>query len=118
MSRPATREPPAATAEPVPSLAGRAAEDLRLIRRSMDRSSLFTAVPGRGGMLMGVVGLAGAAVASRQRDASAWLEAWLATAAVGVVVGSWAFVLASRAAGQPLLGPTGRRFGLAFLPAL
>jgi hypothetical protein len=117
MSRETTREPP--PSEPaVPSLAGRAAEDLRLIRRSMDRSSLFTAVPGRGGMLMGVVGLLGAALASRQADSAAWLDAWLLTAGVGILVGAWALLRSSRAAAQPLLGPTGRRFGLAMLPAL
>jgi hypothetical protein len=117
MTREATREPP--PSEPaVPSLAGRAAEDLRLIRRSMDRSSLFTAVPGRGGMLMGVVGLLGSVFASRQQDSGTWLDAWLLTAGVGILVGAWALLRSSRAAAQPLLGPTGRRFGLAMLPAL
>lgn len=117
MSRDATRESPAAS-ETLPSLAGRAAEDLRLIRRSMDRSSLFTAVPGRGGMLMGGIGLAGAALASRQAGTEAWLRTWLGTAALAFVVGAWACVRSAWAAGQPLLGPTGRRFGLALLPAL
>ena len=117
MSRNATRERPAAS-EPMPSLAGRAAEDLRHIRRSMDRSSLFTAVPGHGGMLMGGIGLAGAALASRQPTPGAWLKVWLGTAAIAFVVGGWSCLRSSRAAGQPLLGTTGRRFGLALLPAL
>lgn len=117
MTRPTTSEPAAAT-ETMPSLAGRAAEDLRHIRRSMDRSSLFTAVPGHGGMLMGGVGLLGAALATRQPSSADWLRVWLATAAIAVVIGAWACVRSSRAAGQPLLGGSGRRFGLALLPAL
>src|SRR6188474_2821639 len=96
-TRPA--DPPAPA--PVPSLSGRAAEDLRAIRSSMDRASLFTAVPGRGGMLLG------AAVASRQLESGAWLRAWILTAAVGVVVGIAAIARSARAEGQPLLGPTG-----------
>src|SRR5262245_23896434 len=100
------------------SLPGRAADDLRTIRASMERASLFTAVPGRGGMALGVVGLCGAAVASRQADAGAWLTAWLATAAVGLVTGFTLFWASARAEGQPLLGPTGRRFLLALAPSL
>jgi len=107
----------AAPAE-APSLPQRAADDLRAIRSSMDRASLFTAVPGHGGMAMGLVGLAGAAVAAGQGDSGSWLLAWLATATVGLVVGACTFERSARAQGQSLLRPTGRRFLLALLPAL
>jgi hypothetical protein len=112
---PASR--PAARTE-APSLPARAAEDLRAIRSSMDRASLFTAVPGRGGMAMGLVALAGAVVASQQPDSGAWLATWVATAAVGLAVGGYAFASSARAAGQSLFGPVGRRFVLALVPAL
>jgi hypothetical protein len=110
--------PPAEAPPAGPSLPARAADDLRAIRTSMERASLFTAVPGRGGMLMGVVGLLGAALASRQADSGSWLAVWLATAAAGVITGACTFAWSGRAAGQDLLGPAGRRFLLALLPPL
>ena len=51
------------------ALHGRAAADLRFIRETMERSAAFTAVPGKGGVVMGVIGCAGAAVASSQTTA-------------------------------------------------
>jgi len=115
-TRPAA--PPVDAPAAGPSLPARAAEDLRAIRSSMERASLFTAVPGRGGMALGLVGLTGAALASRQAESGAWLAVWLGTAAIGVVVGLCAFTLTARATGQSLLSPTGRRFLLALLPPL
>ena len=115
-TRPAA--PPVDAPAAGPSLPARAADDLRAIRSSMERASLFTAVPGHGGMLMGLVGLTGAVLASRQADSGAWLRVWLSTAAIGVVVGLCAFAHTARATGQSLLSPTGRRFLLALLPPL
>jgi hypothetical protein len=94
------------------SLHGRAAEDLRFIRHAMERSSTFTAVPGLGGMLMGVTGLAGAAVAARQPTADRWLATWLVAAAVAFVVGAIMMRRKAERGGVPLAGVTGRRFAL------
>lgn len=54
--------------EPGLAVHDRAFDNLRYIRRAMERSGSFTAVPGRGGIGMGLVGLFAAWIASRQPD--------------------------------------------------
>src|SRR5437016_2789791 len=51
----------------------RAADHLRYIRETMARAAEFTAVPGWGGVAMGITAMAAAYLASRQASASAWL---------------------------------------------
>lgn len=60
-------------------------ENLRFIRETMERSAVFTAVPGWGAVGVGCVGLAAAALASRQETPEGWLAVWLAAAALAVV---------------------------------
>ena len=67
--------------EPEP-LAGRAADNIRFIRQAMERSSTFTAVPGVGGLVMGMVGLAAAGASAGQPLADRWLLTWLLAAVV------------------------------------
>jgi hypothetical protein len=62
--------------EPV-NLSDRAIENLRFIRETMERSTHFTAVPGYGGMLMGVTALAAAYIASTQASARDRMVVWL-----------------------------------------
>ena len=62
------------------SLATRASEDLRLIRQTMERAASFTALPGWGGVLMGVVALGAAPLAQAATTRQAWLGIWLGAA--------------------------------------
>jgi hypothetical protein len=101
--------------EPI-ALHDRAMEDLRYIRETMERAGAFTAVPGVGGVAMGVVGLATAAVASAQASPAAWLRTWLAGAAVASVLALWAMARKAARVGAPLLDGPGRKFALSFLP--
>jgi hypothetical protein len=101
--------------EPI-ALHDRAISDLRYIRRTMERAGAFTAVPGVGGMIMGVLGLGAAAVAATQPAPGRWLAVWLATAALATGVAALAMVLKARRAGMPLLDGPGRKFALSFLP--
>ena len=55
----------AARAEPV-SLHTHAMDNLRFIRETMERAGSFTAVPGWGGVAMGVSALGAAAIAARK----------------------------------------------------
>ncbi len=93
-------------------LAGRAADNLRYIRQAMERSSTFTSIPGLGGVGMGVVALAAAAVASRQPTGDAWLLTWLAAALAAAVVGFVTMAAKARRAGAALTGASARRFAL------
>lgn len=94
------------------SIARRAADDLRFIRSAMERSSTFTAVPGAGGVAMGVVGITAALVASSQAGQERWLATWLIAAIVAFVIGAWSIARKAARAGVPLTGRTGRRFAL------
>jgi hypothetical protein len=95
-----------------------AQENLRFIRETMERASSFTAVPGWGGIALGITALGAAAVASSQKTSGPWLITWLAEAGVATGVAGWTALGKARAAGVPLLAGPGRKFVLSFLPAI
>ena len=94
------------------SVSSQAADNLTFIRSAMERSSTFTAVPGVGGVVAGVIGLIAAIVAARQPTADRWLGTWLVAASIAVIVELVAMGLKARRAGMTLTGTTARRFGL------
>jgi hypothetical protein len=94
----------------VVSVAGHAEESLQFIRRAMERSATFTAVPGLGGVGMGAVGLAAAILAASQPSAERWLSVWLLAAAVAVAIGAISMWRKAARSGAPLTGAVGRRF--------
>lgn len=96
----------------------RAESDLAFVRAAMERSSLFSAVPGVGGALMGLTALGAAAVAAMQTSRERWLAVWLVEAVVAVAIGAVSIVTKARRRGVPLdVGPA-RRFALGLLPPL
>jgi hypothetical protein len=103
---------------PLPELHERAAESLEFIRDTMARSASFTAVPGRGGIVMGVIGVAAAVAASRASSEWMWLGIWLAAALVAAPIALVAMHLKARAYGITLWAGSGRRFMQGFMPAL
>ena len=100
------------------SLNERAIESLEFIRTTMARSAPFTAVPGRGGMIMGAVGCVAAAIAARQPDDRAWLATWIGAAVVAAPIGFIAMHRKARRHGLSLWAANGRRFAQGFVPAL
>ena len=94
------------------SIHDRAQDDLRFIRRAMERSGTFTAVPGLGGAGMGAVGVVAAAIGALQPTAERWLATWLAAAAVAFVIGLVSMLRKAARGGVPLTGAVGRRFAL------
>lgn len=111
-------EPPSAasdTSEPV-ALGDRAMDDVRFIRRTMERGPAFTAVPGWGGVAMGATGLLAAIVAAGRSTTEGWLATWLGAAVLAVAIGAWSMQRKARGAGVPLLRGSGRKFMLGFLP--
>ena len=104
--------------DPPAALHAHAAESLLYIRSTMERAAGFSAVPGWGGVALGTTALATAALAHPLRLTQWWLAIWLADAAVAAIIGLAAIVLKARRSGAPLTGPAGRKFALAFVPAL
>jgi hypothetical protein len=95
-----------------------ALEHLRFIRDAMARASEFTAVPGWGGVLMGVSALVAAAV-SGPAGGRGWTAVWLADAFVAVAIALAAIVIKLRRGGVPLSTTAPAvRFALAFLPPI
>jgi len=82
------------------------------IRSAMERSSTFTAIPGIGGVVVGLIGLVAAGVSARQTTADGWLGTWLAAAALAVIVELVAMARKANRAGLTLTGPQSRRFAL------
>ena len=93
-------------------------DNLRFIRETMERSASFTHVSGLGGIVMGVVALAAAALASRAGSPAAWLSIWLGAAGISFAVAALMMARKSRAEGVPLLSGPGRRFAWSMTPAL
>jgi hypothetical protein len=100
------------------SLDAHAQDNLRYIRQTMERAGAFTAVPGWGGIAVGLTALAAAAVAWRQTSPVAWLITWAAEAVLAAMIGAWSTIWKAKAAGLSLLSAPGRRFALSFAPPL
>ena len=104
--------------EEPPALHARAMDNLRFIRETMERASSFTAVPGRGGVIMGATALCAAIVAAGQSSIKGWLTTWLTEALLAFLIGGWAMDRKARAVETPLLSGPGRKFALSFSPPM
>lgn len=103
--------------EPIP-IDARAADHLRYIRETMERASEFTAVPGWGGVAMGVTALVAAFLASRQATPGAWLVVWLGEAFIAVAIAASAAATKAHRAKTTLLSGPGRKFLFSFFPPI
>lgn len=103
--------------EPIP-IDARAADHLRYIRETMERAAEFTAVPGWGGVTMGMTALAAAVLAARQSSPRAWTAVWLAEAFVAVAIAGPAAATKARRANSSLFSGPGRKFVLSFAPPI
>lgn len=104
--------------EKPPALHDRAMDNLRFIREAMERASEFTAVPGWGGVLMGLTALAATVVASEQPTKNLWLGTWMVEALLALILGGWAMDRKARRAEEPLLSGPGRKFALSYSPPI
>ncbi|HUC54334.1 MAG TPA: hypothetical protein VMR90_09825 [Candidatus Cybelea sp.] len=103
--------------EPIP-IDARAADHLRYIRETMESAAEFTAVPGWGGVAMGVTALVAAWAASRQATPRAWLAVWLMEAFVAVAIAAPAAATKAHRANSALFSGPGRKFVLSFAPPI
>jgi hypothetical protein len=103
--------------EPIP-IDVRAADHLRYIRETMESAAEFTAVPGWGGVTMGMTALAAAFLAARQATPRAWIAIWLFEAFVAVAIAAPAAATKARRANSSLFTGPGRKFVLSFAPPI
>ncbi len=101
--------------DPIP-ISHRAMEDLRFIRQTMENGNTFTAVPGWGGVALGITALAATAIAVSQGTAEGWLGVWAVEAVVAAALGAWAIERKARRFDLPVLSGTGRKVLLGFTP--
>ncbi len=105
-------------ARPSRALHDHALDNLRFIRETMEGARSFTAVPGWGGVAVGVTALATAIVAARLPGFDAWLAAWVAEAFLALGLGGWAMSRKARREGVEMLSRPARKFALGLAPPL
>ena len=95
-----------------------ALDNLRYIRETMERAGSFTAVPGWGGIAMGLIAVVAALVASRVPSKQSWLAVWLCAGVVALAAGVLAMWRKARSRGLPLWSAPTRKFVFSFVPPL
>lgn len=106
------------TREKAINIGDRAIDNLAFIRETMERSTHFTAVPGYGGMLMGVTAIVAAYIAQQQEFQIAWLRVWLVEAVLAFAIGLLAMWQKAKIAGGPLISTPAKKFASGFAPPL
>lgn len=93
-------------------------DNLRFIRETMERASSFTAVPGWGGVAIGVTALVAAFIASGIHDEHEWMYIWAWELPLALLIGGWTMKRKAGVAQLKLLSAPGRRFTLSLTPPL
>ncbi len=84
----------------------------------MERAGAFTAVPGWGGVGMGLTALLATGLAAAQPSADRWLLVWLAEGWLAFAIGGIAMVRKAARLETSLASRPGRRFLLAYAPPI
>lgn len=95
-----------------------AMDNIQFIRRTMENAGAFTAVPGLGGILVGVTALAAAGLANLQTSVEAWLVVWMAEAAVAICIGVATAARKARRGQMLLASRPGMKFVLGLAPPI
>ena len=104
--RPTDRHPPGSHR----NVASKAMADLLFIRKTMERSQAFTAVPGTGGIIVGCTALIASFVASQQTDSASWILVWISEALLAGLIVTLSLFHKAKSHGISLSSGPGRRF--------
>ena len=102
----------------VDSIHAHAADNLRFIRDTMERSAAFTAVSGWGQVLLGATATGAALLANRQTTPYGWLRVWLAEGLLAVAIGLLACTWKANRRGLPLFSGPARKVALGLAPPI
>ncbi len=105
------------TNEPV-NIGDRAFDNLKFIRETMERSTVFTSVPGYGGILMGVTAIVAAVIAGNQPYVRDWLTVWLVEAFLAFSIGLFALWQKSKISKTSLLSAPAKKLLMNSLPPM
>ena len=105
------------TNQPI-NIGDRAFDNLKFIRETMERSTVFTSVPGYGGILMGATAIAAAFIANNQPSIRSWLTVWLTEAVLAFATGLFALWQKSRISKTSLLSTPAKKLVLNSLPPM
>ncbi len=105
-------------AQPEP-IHAHAMDNIRFIRDAMSRAAAFTAVPGWGGVLMGITAIVAASISGPPDDSLRWVLVWFAEAAIAAAIALVTMTMKARRIGAPLsTAAPAYRFALAYVPPL
>ena len=103
------------TNQPV-NIGDRAIDNLKFIRETMERSVVFTSVPGYGGVLMGATAVAAAYIANSQASVRDWLTVWLTEAILAFFIGLLAMWQKTKLSKTSLFSTPARKLLMNALP--
>jgi hypothetical protein len=97
-----------------------ALDNIRFIRKAMERAGSFTSIPGWGGVGVGVTAIIAAAVAQQflGRSLRMWLATWLAEAFVAAAIGFGAMAIKARRSDEAFMSGASKRFFISYFAPL
>lgn len=101
-----------------PALHDRAMDNLRFIRETMERASAFTAVPGWGMVVIGMLAMLNAQITTQVIFHKSWLFSWLGLALASVLISFIAMYRKAKAADSSLFSTPAKKFVLSLAPPL
>lgn len=105
------------TNQPV-NIGDRAIDNLKFIRETMERSTVFTSVPGYGGILMGATAIVAAYIAHSQTYIRDWLIVWLTEAVLAFFIGLLAMWQKTKLSQTSMFSTPARKLVMNSLPPM
>lgn len=100
------------------NIGDRAIDNLQFIRETMERSAVFTSVPGYGGILMGATAIVAAYIAHSQTSIRDWLTVWLTEAVLAFFIGLLAMWQKSKLSKTSLFSTPAKKLIMNSLPPM
>lgn len=100
------------------ALHDQALDNLRYIRKTMERAGAFTTVSGMGQVAVGISAILATWVASIQTTPETWMLTWSAESALAFFIATLSTHRKAQAAGESILSWPARKFLMSFAPAM
>ena len=94
-----------------------AAEALQFIRETMQQAGAFTAISGRGLLIVGGTALVASGIAARL-NLERWLLVWMAEVVIAGLIAAWTIYRKAQATRTPLFSGPARKVAMGLLPAM